>query len=54
MMEHAPQTKPTLVLGGTGKTGRRVANADDIADTDGVYARDAAATGVWNASQVAA
>jgi uncharacterized protein YbjT (DUF2867 family) len=25
MMEHAPQTKPTLVLGGTGKIGRRVA-----------------------------
>jgi uncharacterized protein YbjT (DUF2867 family) len=24
MMEHAPQTKPTLVLGGTGKIGRRV------------------------------
>ena len=24
MMKHAPQTRPTLVLGGTGKIGRRV------------------------------
>lgn len=39
------QQKLTLVLGGTGKTGRRVATREprDFAD----YARDAATTGVW-------
>ena len=38
MTSNRYEGKATLVLGGTGKTGRRVADS----------ARDAATTGVWN------
>ena len=48
MTQHTDAQRLTLVVGGTGKTGGRVAQRlirrGDFAD----YARDAAATGVWN------
>jgi uncharacterized protein YbjT (DUF2867 family) len=49
-MTETTHHRPTLVLGGTGKTGRRLVErvlgrpARDFAD----YARATAATGVWN------
>ena len=61
----ASTRQPVLVLGGTGKVGRRV--VERLTAADGVqralgreprdfrdYACEAAASGVWNASAVAA
>jgi hypothetical protein len=41
-MTETAHHRPTLVLGGTGKTGRRL--VEDFAN----YPRATAATGVWN------
>lgn len=50
MRENAQKAMAPLILGGTGKTGRRVAGrlgARDLPLRVG-YARDAAATGIWD------
>jgi nucleoside-diphosphate-sugar epimerase len=45
-MNISQHNQPILVLGGNGKTGRRV--VERLVD----YAREAAATGVWSRSPV--